>query len=231
MREKPIVRPRPWRGVKVKTAVFLPFDLPSKALGKVLLASKTREVGLPYARVFLIRDRVVVYGAVGAPLTAICMEELIASGVADFLMLGIGGSLSAEYRIGAAVCVTKALAEEGTSRMYFSKKRTFFPDPGLKRKVQSSLTAQGLVYQPGVVATTDAPYRETPSWLERNRRRGAGLVDMETSAVFALAEHHRRRAAALIIVSDELFSDAWKNGLTDPSFERNVAAYLLPFLK
>ncbi len=231
MREKPIIRPRPWRGVKTKTAVFLPFDLPSKVLRKALLASKTREISRPYVHAYLTHDRIVVYGAVGAPLTGICMEELIASGVRDFLVLGISGSLSAEYRLGAAVSVTKAFSEEGTSRMYFSKKKTFFPEPALKRSIHSSLTARGLPYQRGVIVTTDGPFRETPSWLERNRRRGAGLVDMETSTVFALAEHHRRRAAALMIVSDELHSGTWKPGFEDPVFEHSVAAYFSLFLK
>jgi uridine phosphorylase len=230
LRERSIVLPGRWRNVRRKTAVFLPFDPPAGPLRKALAARGAKEIAAPYARVFLTPDRVVVYGAVGAPLTAICMEELMASGVRDFLMLGIGGSLRDDYPIGAIVCATKALAEEGTSRAYFAKKRTFLPAPDLKRGLQARLTRSGLAYEPGVVVTTDAVYRETPSWLERNRRRGACLVDMETSAVLAVAEHHHRRAAALLVVSDELFTGSWRNGIDDPRFAGNIVAAFLPFL-
>ncbi len=231
MREKPIVLPRRWRGVHHKTAVFLPFDLPAQPLRKALASRGAKEIRIPYARVFLTPSRVVVYGAVGAPLTAICMEELGSSGVKDFLLLGIAGSLREDYRIGAIVCATKALAEDGTSRAYFAEKRTFLPAPDLRRSLQVRLTRAGLAYEPGVVVTSDALYRETPAWLERNRRRGACLVDMETSALLAVAEHHRLRAAALLVVSDELFSGTWTNGVEDPKFERNVVAAFLPFLE
>lgn len=230
MKEKPIAYPTRWSGIKQKTAVFVPFDLPSRVLRKALLAGKPREMTLPYAKAYLTPDQVVIYGAVGAPLTAICMEELIVSGVREFLVLGVCGSLNEEYRIGAAVCVTKALSEDGTTRMYHSKKRTFLPSPELNRKIHSGLTVRGLAYQPGVVVTIDAPYRETPAWLRRNQKRGAGLVDMEAAAVFAVAEHYGLRAAALLVVSDEIFTGTWQNGLSDPALEKGLADHLAPFL-
>jgi uridine phosphorylase len=197
---------------------------------KLICARKPKETGLGYARVFIAPDQVVVYGAVGAPVTVICMEELIASGVREFLVLGMCGSLCEEYPIGAAVSITKALSEEGTSRAYFSKKRTFFPSASLKLKVQARLTSQGLSYKQGVIVTTDAPYRETPAWLKRNQRRGAGLVDMEVSAVFAAAEHFGLKAAALLVVSDELFSGDWTTGFSHPKLEKSLADHLSPFL-
>jgi uridine phosphorylase len=230
LREKPIVAPRRWRGVRSKRAVFVPFDLPSKVVRKLICARKPKETALGYARVFISPDQVVVYGAVGAPVTVICMEELIASGVREFLVLGVCGSLSEDYPIGTAVSITKALSEEGTSRAYFSKKRTFFPSPGLKLKVQARLTSQGLSYKPGVIVTTDAPYRETHAWLKRNQRRGAGLVDMEVSAVFAAAEHFGLKAAALLVVSDELFSGDWTTGFSHPKLEKSLTDHLSPFL-
>jgi uridine phosphorylase len=230
VREKSIVTPSPWRGLKARRAVFVPFDLPGRTLHRAVVAGKPREISRPYARAYLGGDRVTIYGALGAPLTAIIMEELIASGVKEFLLLGVGGSLSEDLVIATPVCVTKAFSEEGTSRMYHSQKRAFFPSPQLKRMVQLGLTARGQTYEPGVVVTVDAPYRETASWVRRNRRRGAVLVDMETSAVFSVAEHHGCRAASLLVVSDELVTGTWKNGLSDPRLDRAVSDCLAPFL-
>lgn len=230
MKEKSIVYPERWKKIAHKRAVFVPFDLPSGVLRKGVLAGSPKEIGSPYGRVYLCPDQVVIFGAIGAPVTALCMEDLIASGVREFLILGICGSLRPEYRLGTAVCITKAIAEEGTSRMYFSKKRTFAPAPALKRLVQVRLTARGRTYLPGIIVTTDAPYRETPTWVRRNQKRGAGVVDMETSAVFSVAEFHGVRAAALMVVSDELFSGTWTSGFGDPRLEKSLADHLLPFL-
>ena len=210
--------------------MFVPFDLPSGILHRAVIARHPKEICSPYGRVYFCLDQVVVFGAVGAPVTALCMEDLIASGVKEFLILGVCGSLRPDFRIGTAVCITKAIAEEGTSRMYHPLKRTFAPAPALKRRIQLGLTAHGRTYRPGVIVTTDAPYRETPSWVERNRRRGAEVVDMETSAVFSVAEFHGVRAAALMVVSDELFTGTWTSGFSDPRLKSGLADHLLPFL-
>jgi len=55
-------------------------------------------------------------------------------------------------------------------------------------------------------------------------------VDMETSAVFALAEFHAIRAVSLQVVSDELSGGKWKPGYASTQLEDRVKNYFLPIL-
>jgi purine-nucleoside phosphorylase len=56
-------------------------------------------------------------------------------------------------------------------------------------------------------------------------------VDMETSAVFALAEFRGVRAASLLIVSDELKDLGHNRGFNHPRMPEVLAEYFMPFIK
>jgi len=55
---------------------------------------------------------------VGAPVTALLMEELVARGAEQFLALGHVGSLQPDVELGDLVVVDRALRDEGTSHHY-----------------------------------------------------------------------------------------------------------------
>jgi purine-nucleoside phosphorylase len=57
------------------------------------------------------------------------------------------------------------------------------------------------------------------------------LVDMEASAVFAIAEFYKIEAAALLIVSDELFSGKWKYDFLRSELEKKIREYFFPFIR
>jgi len=63
-----------------------------------------------------------------------------------------------------------------------------------------------------------------------NLKQGAEVVDMETSAIFALAAFHGIRAASLRIVSDELSGGKWKPAFSSLQLEDRVKDYFLPLL-
>jgi purine-nucleoside phosphorylase len=56
-------------------------------------------------------------------------------------------------------------------------------------------------------------------------------VDMETSAVFALAEFKGIRAASLLIVSDELRDLGDNRGFNHPKMQEVLEEYFMPFIK
>ncbi len=72
----------------------------------------------------------------------------------------------------------------------------------------------------GRIWTTDAVFRETPEKIEWFRRRGALAVEMEVSALFAVARFRGVSAAAILAVSDDLSGDTWQPGFRDPRFRR-----------
>lgn len=188
------------------------------------MARDARDLG--FCRLFQFAGQSVLYGALGAPAGGLALETAIASGSKEIVILGFCGSLSPRFRIGDAVIIREAIPDEGTSGHYLPRRRSFFPSPDLSRNLESSSKA----HLSGVIISTDAPYRETAAWMKRSLRRGAELVDMETSAVFALAVYHGVKAASLQIVSDEIFGRRWKSGFSGALLESRVRATFLPLL-
>jgi uridine phosphorylase len=148
---------------------------------------------------------------IGAPAAVTVLEELIALGVRDILIVGTGGSLQPALPIGSLVVPTSAIREEGTSFHYAPAGSELAPDATLAQALAEAAVAQGGVVTFGPVWTTDAPYREMRSKVAAYGAMGALAVEMEASALFALAQFRGVRLALLLAISDELFHE-WKPG-------------------
>jgi len=229
-RENSLVKPKKIKGLKSKKIVYCPVDSGSNILRKTLKRKAVKEINLGYGRIFILKDKFVLYQSVGAPAAVLCLESLIASGAKEIIMLGFCGSLNPEYAMKSAVSISRALSEEGTSRHYFPQRKYFKPSPGLKNRIEKILHFHHLKFLEGSLVSTDAPYRETKTWLEHKKRKGIHLVDMETSAVFSLAEFWNIEAAALMIVSDEIGIEEWKQAFSDPGLDKKIEKYFLPFI-
>ena len=166
--------------------------------------------------------------ALGAPQAVMAAEKLFALGVRNLLFLGWAGSLVKELGIGDLLLVEGALSEEGTSAHYPLEAEPG-PDPELNRLVRDRAEESGVGLKTGRIWTTDAIYRETRSKVEGHAARGIGAVDMESSALFAVAAFRGRAAAGLMTVSDELFSGTWKSGFKEEALQkaRRTAAGLM----
>lgn len=148
---------------------------------------------------------------VGAPAAVTVLEEAIALGVRDILVVGTGGSLQPALPIGALIVPTSAIREDGTSFHYMPAGVELAPDPTLAQALAEEVVALGGGVAFGPVWTTDAPYREMRSKVAAYGAMGALAVEMEASALFALAQFRGVRLALLMAVSDELFHD-WRPG-------------------
>jgi len=146
----------------------------------------------------------------GAPFASIVVEERAALGVKRFVIVGLAGSLSRDIQAGSMVVCTKALRDEGTSHHYQPAAPFSHPDRRLTTALKASLQSAGVPYFEGPSWTTDAPYRETIPEIRRYRRAGILTVEMEASAVFAVARALGRRAAALFVISDHLDEAGWE---------------------
>lgn len=230
-KEEAIVRPKPLKDFAGQRVIYLPFDSPSRILQSTIKKYAVKEEDIGLGCFYLLKDKIVLYHSLSAPLAALSLERLIASGAKEILLLGFCGSLNPGYRMMNVVSISRAFAEEGTSKHYFSRTQIFYPSPFLKNRVESALRSQGLPFLTGSLVSTDAPYRETESWLKKEQKRKIDLVDMETSAVFALAKFYGIQAAALMVISDELWNKAWKRGFHSPRLEEKIKKYFLPFLE
>lgn len=229
-KDTPIIKPIPIKGFRSRRVVYTPVDSPTLTIQKVLKKAAKKQKNTLFGQLFLMKNNTVLYQCIGAPSAVLSLERFIASGVQEILLLGFCGALDEKAGLGEAVSVVEAFSQEGTSRHYYPHKKTFRATLPLKRNVENSLTERGLPFINGTVVSTDAPFRETQSWLARNRAQGIGFVDMETSAVFALADFYGIQAAALHLVSDNLTSSSHRLGFHSIKIIQNIRKYFLPFL-
>ncbi|HUU52226.1 MAG TPA: nucleoside phosphorylase [Candidatus Heimdallarchaeota archaeon] len=229
-KDEGIIKPQPIKGFDQRAVIYIPVDLPSLTIQKVLKKRAKKTKTTPLGQLYGFENRAVLSQCVGAPLAVLMLERLIISGAQEIIILGFCGALDEHTDIGEAVSVTEAASEEGTSKHYFPRKKLFRASSRLRARVENTLSEQRLSFVNGPVVSTDAPFRETRSWLDRNKARGIGFVDMETSAVFALADFYGIQAAALHLVSDQLTLSSHQMGLDSLKLARNTQKFFFPFI-
>lgn len=148
---------------------------------------------------------------IGAPAAVTVLEEAIALGVRDIIIVGTGGSLQPALPIGSVIIPTSAIREEGVSFHYVPAGADLSPDPTLTQALAEAVVGQGSIVTFGPVWTTDAPYREMRSKVLAYGAIGALAVEMEASALFALAQFRGVRLGIVLTISDELFHE-WRPG-------------------
>ncbi len=140
---------------------------------------------------------------VGAPNAGGVMEELISLGAKKILNIGIAGGLIKE---GIFLC-DRAIRDEGTSHHYLPKGKYSYPNKKLTQELGKSMKRKGLGYDLGTTWTIDAPYRETKKEIEHYRKEGVATVEMEASALFAIAKVRKVKIASAFVISDTLIKE------------------------
>jgi uridine phosphorylase len=156
--------------------------------------------------------RVAIAGnfGVGAPAAAVMLEELIAFGVRRFVSVGTAGSLRSDLPPGSLVLCDSAFRDEGTSYHYLPGGGAVYPSETLTSSLSRALGARGLGFRKGPSWTTDAIYRETAAEVLLHAGKGALVVEMEASALFAVARFRSCLIAACFSVSDTLAELQWR---------------------
>lgn len=161
---------------------------------------------------------------IGAPYGVMLLESLIARGARDIIVLGWCGGITPELACGDLVIPDYAIVDEGTSRNYKILDPDLpctYPDKNLSASLAAHLTSEGLKHHCCPIWTTDAIYRETPQKVAGFRGQGAHAVEMECSALFAVAEYRNVNITALLVVSDSLASGSgdWEPGFRKKTFK------------
>ncbi|SEO25669.1 Phosphorylase superfamily protein [Halogranum amylolyticum] len=152
---------------------------------------------------------------VGAPMTALVMEELVAHGTERFVVVGHVGSLQPDVRLGSTIVADSAVRDEGTSYHYLADDEAARATPLVRDRLAETTDRADETTHVGSTWTTDALYRETAVEIEHYREEGVLAVDMETAAVFAVAQFRGVEAGALFTVSDHLTPDGWETHFAD----------------
>lgn len=156
--------------------------------------------------------------AVGAPMAVLCLEKLIALGAARIIVYGWCGSLTPILSLGDIFSPTQMLSEEGTSPHYSCA--TDQHDDSFQRWLLDALASKKLTLVEGPIWTTDAPYRETRDKVARYGGQGIMAVDMEYTALRAVAVFRQVQLAAVFLVSDELYHESWQQNISSKYFRQ-----------
>jgi uridine phosphorylase len=163
----------------------------------------------------------------GSPLAAGFVEELRARGCRKFVACGSAGTLDAALARGHVVVVTEAVRDEGTSYHYLPPARGVSAAPAVVAAIQGVLTARSVPHLCGKTWTTDAFYRETPGRVSKRRAEGCITVDMEASALLAVAQYHGVPMGVLLCAADDVSGEVWdKRGWTECHDDREALLML-----
>jgi uridine phosphorylase len=173
----------------------------------------------------------IVHAMVGAPAACMNLEELTAYGAKRVYELGLAGAIDRGLEPGDVVLLSGALSDEGASKHYYKGCSRFDSSPVLTRRLGSFLRAGGIEHVVGDAWTVDAPYRETKEKVRSFRRKGARVVNMESSAVFAIARYRGTEAASVQIVSDIVSDKEWAPAFHEEIVDRRRGEVLDAVLK
>ncbi|MDO8484820.1 MAG: nucleoside phosphorylase [Candidatus Limnocylindrales bacterium] len=146
----------------------------------------------------------------GAPIVAAQAEELIALGATRLVSIALAGGIQPDLAPGAIVVAQAAIRDEGTSYHYLPPAREVTADPALSAALVEALERRGSSVHLGRTWSIDAPYRETREEVAQNAADGVLTVDMELSALLAIAQTRGVRAAGVLVVGDSLAGGQWR---------------------
>jgi uridine phosphorylase len=146
---------------------------------------------------------------VGAPALVNQVEKLIGLGTKRFILVGLAGTLYEDLPIGTTVLCSHALKEDGLSHLYVEKGQFSEPSKALVEKWMAYAWRKKIFCHPATSWCFPTIFLETPSRIERVKRLGCSVVDMESAALFAIATTKDAEAMALFVISDHPSENGW----------------------
>lgn len=147
---------------------------------------------------------------VGAPASTIIFEELIEMGLKKLILFGTCGVLDSKLAEHTLIIPTSAIRDEGTSYHYLKADSEIKLNPDMVNSIETMMKELNYPYYLGKTWTTDAPYRETRSKVEARKAQGAVVVEMECSAMTAVAQFRNVKFGQFLYSSDLLDAPKWE---------------------
>ncbi len=144
---------------------------------------------------------------IGAPALALFLELLKKLEIKEVLALGWAGKFKGStLKIEDLLLPEKAISFEGTSKFYYSnKKKVFFPDKELKKRLEKELELGGIPFKKGSILSVDAPiaFEKREELINRFEKK-VDAMDMETSCLFAVSASLQIKTCVLHFIIDEV---------------------------
>ena len=163
-------------------------------------------------------DIAVYRSMIGAPASVLQYEEMIALGVKNLVAIGSCGCLDKAIEEFSIIIPHEAVRDEGTSYHYYPKDDEIRMNARVVKTLEKVLRQRGNSYIKAKTWTNDAFYRETKAKVKRRKDMGCRVVDMECSAMIAVAKFRKVHFGQLFYSADNLDSNYW-----DPRNLRNYS--------
>lgn len=175
------------------------------------------------------RDIAIFMSRVGAPACTVSYEEALAMGLEKLIMFGTCGVLDRSIEDLAIIIPTSAIRDEGTSYHYMKSTTEIKVNEKYRKEFKEILNKNNISSIEGKVWTTDAPYRETRKKVLKRKEQGCICVDMECSAMNAVAKFRKKELFQFFYAADNLDSAKWDKrslGNDDRLSEKEKIIYL-----
>lgn len=146
---------------------------------------------------------------VGAAAAVGSFEEMIEMGTKNLLLIGCCGCLDSAIEDYSIIIPTSALRDEGTSYHYMPASDEVEIDTNCVNIIEEFIKSKNISYHKGKTWTTDALYRETKDKVEMRKKQGAITVDMECSAMAAVAKFRDVNFGQFFYAADNLGAEEY----------------------
>ena len=144
-----------------------------------------------------------VQAPVGAPAAAQILDWLISYGVTEIISSGSCGVLT-KMEENVFLVPSRALRDEGTSYHYLRPSRYVDINPKARKAVEKTLREHNLRYTEVMTWSTDGFFRETEEKVAYRKAEGCQVVEMECSALAAVAALRGGIFGQLLFTADTL---------------------------
>lgn len=140
----------------------------------------------------------------GMPSISIYAHELFDYyDVQQIIRVGTCGALLPDFELGDLILASAASTDSAMNRSRLGGwDLSAGADYELLSRVHSKAIENGLEIRTGNVFATDWFYHPDEAFIEKLQKMGILALDMESAALYALAQQHNRRALTILSVSD-----------------------------
>ncbi len=187
------------------------FDRLVKELGGIQIASTfIANMEIPVYKVIYQGIEVALFMSyVGAAGCVGIIEDILAMGAEKLVIFGTCGVLDSSINDCAVIIPNRAIRDEGTSFHYAPPSDEIAVNLKYIDLFTEILDKHKCNYHIGKAWTTDAIYRETRDKVNMRKAQGCICVDMECSAVAALAQFREKDIFHFFYAADNLDSEEW----------------------
>ena len=140
---------------------------------------------------------------VGAAPAAQILDWLIGYGVREIISAGSCGALDS-FSESTFLVPCKALRDEGTSYHYAAPSRFMDISVTARKAIEETVLEHGMKYQEVITWSTDGFFRETKEKVAYRKSEGCSVVEMECSALAAVAAFRGATWGMILYTADSL---------------------------